>query len=81
MPSLESLSPVLGAPEEDYTFLSAAMLDRQNRITPAATSQNMLLWNFDQYATPYINKADASAFRRIIHMSQVSVSPSKTDHH
>ena len=49
MPSLEALSPVLGKPEEDYTFLSPAMVDRQNRITPAATSANMMLWNFDQY--------------------------------
>lgn len=72
MPSLEALSPVLGRPEDDYTFLSPAMLDRQNRITPAATSQNMLLWNFDQYATPYITKPDASSFRRVIHMSQVA---------
>ena len=70
MPSLESLAPVLGAPEEDYTMHSKAMVDRQNRITPIQTSENQVRFNFGQWAAPYINVSSAAAFKRVIHMSQ-----------
>ena len=66
MPSLESLAPVLGAPDEDYTMHSKAMVDRQNRITPIRTSENQVIYNFGQHVAPYINKSSAGAFRRVI---------------
>jgi beta-mannosidase len=71
MPSLESLVPVLGTPAEDYTMHSKAMVDRQNRITPIATSENQVIYNFGQHVAPYINVSSSGAFRRVIHMSMV----------
>lgn len=71
MPSLESLAPVLGSPAEDYTMHSKAMTDRQNRITPLATSENQVIFNFGKFASRYINVSTAAAFKRIIHMSMV----------
>jgi hypothetical protein len=74
MPSLESLSPFLGSPSEDYTMTSAAMLARQNRITPITTSANQVKWNFGEKAAPYINQPDRDSFRRVIHMSMLAQS-------
>ena len=51
---------------------SPAMVDRQNRITPIQTSENMVRWNFGAKAAPYVDEASSSAFKRIIHMSQVA---------
>jgi hypothetical protein len=52
---------------------SKAMVDRQNRITPILSSENMVRWNFgDRYAAPYIDTADAASFKRTIHLSQVA---------
>jgi hypothetical protein len=49
------------------------MVDRQNRITPILSSENMVRWNFgERYATPYIDTADEASFKRTIHMSQVA---------
>lgn len=70
-PVLESLAPVLGAPADDYTMHSKAMVDRQNRITPIATSENQVIYHFGAHAAPYSNVSTASSFKRVIHMSMV----------
>ena len=83
MPSFESLSPVLPNASH-YTMHSPAMVDRQNRITPIATSENMVRWNFDAKVTPYIDSADAESFKRVIHMSQVAQTDcvrAESEHH
>lgn len=71
MPSFESLSPMLGSSSE-YTMHSAAMIDRQNRITPISTSESRVRWVFGDHAAPYIDTADEEAFKRVIHMSMVA---------
>jgi hypothetical protein len=57
---------------KDYTMHSPAMVDRQNRIVPIQTSENMLVWNFGEHAAPYINTSDVPSFKKVIHMSQVA---------
>jgi beta-mannosidase len=71
MPSLESLSPVLGTPSEDYTMLSKAMVDRQNRITPISTTANQVMWNMGSKIAAHMNTSTVDSFRRVIHASQV----------
>ena len=71
MPSLESLSPVLGSPSEDYTMLSKAMVDRQNRITPISTTANQVLYNFGAKIAAHLKNSTADSFKRVIHASQV----------
>ena len=71
LPSLESLSPVLGSPSEDYTMLSKAMVDRQNRITPISTTANQVLFNFGSKIAAHLNISSVESFKRVIHASQV----------
>lgn len=73
MPSFESLAPMLG-PSAEYTMHSAAMVDRQNRITPISTSEDRVRWVFGRHAAPFIDTADEAAFKRVIHMSMVAQS-------
>ena len=70
--SLETLAPVLGAPEEDYTLLSAAMQARANRIVPQARLAARVRWNFGAYADPHLNRSDTASFRRVIHLSMLA---------
>ena len=59
-------------PATEYTMHSAAMVDRQNRITPISTSENRVRWVFGDHAAPYIDTANEAAFKRVIHMSMVA---------
>jgi hypothetical protein len=72
MPSFESLAPMLGPSPTAYTMHSAVMVARQNRITPIGTSENRVRWVFGAHAAPFVDTADAAAFKRVIHMSMVA---------